>query len=189
MCFVTLCLLCWLVQYFVIPVKSCWDRQLWMSQEDIVSLFTMVLGRRIIKKKEQEFLVNLCFSQSLRMQSNYTTWLHWGATEIWLVSNIQVHKYDGCCLKVWRFWIQTCWLTGSLSIWSLHVLPVPAWVFIWVLWFPSLPYLKDMQIWSTGYSKLPIVVNECSSLRYLDKLPQVYPTSCPKSVRIDSNLW
>ncbi|MEQ2244972.1 hypothetical protein ILYODFUR_022712 [Ilyodon furcidens] len=48
---------------------------------------------------------------------------------------------------------------GSLSAWSLHVLPMHAWVLTGYSGF--LPQSKNMTVRLIGLSKLPIGVNEC----------------------------
>merc|ERR1712035_185044 len=57
-------------------------------------------------------------------------------------------------------------LTWGLSVWSLHVLPVPAWVLSGYSGF--LPQSKDMHVRLIGDSKLSVGVNVrvngCSSL-------------------------
>ena len=49
---------------------------------------------------------------------------------------------------------------GSLSVWSLHVLPVSAWVSSGCSGF--LPHSKDVRIRLIGHAELPLSVREIS---------------------------
>ncbi len=110
-----------------------------------------------------------------------SNWLHWlmcGCSCYWGICGTSVCRFPDCWLthrwfhcntglymggtvvhqgKVW-----TCRPAGAL--WSLHVLPLPAWVFSGCSGFH--PQSKDMQVRLTGDSKLPVgvSVNGCLSL-------------------------
>jgi len=51
-------------------------------------------------------------------------------------------------------------LLGSLSVWSLHILTVSAWVSYGCSGF--LLHSKDVQVRATGYAKLPLSVRRTS---------------------------
>lgn len=62
---------------------------------------------------------------------------------------------------------------GCLSVWSLHVLPVAAWVS---------SEFKGMQTKSPGYSELPIGVKVSVALQWIGALSRVFstlPTNLP----------
>ncbi|MED6275309.1 hypothetical protein CHARACLAT_025262 [Characodon lateralis] len=78
-------------------------------------------------------------------------------------------------------WVQL--LAGGLSAWSLHVLPVHAWVL--TRYSSFLPQSKDMPVRLIGLSKLPLGVNDCVhgclcvALQWTGDLSRVYPASHP----------
>ncbi|MEQ2245968.1 hypothetical protein ILYODFUR_033571 [Ilyodon furcidens] len=77
----------------------------------------------------------------------------------------------------------------SLSAWSLHVLPVHAWVLSGYSGF--LPQSKDMTVRLIGLSKLALGVNGactvvcpaclCVALRWTGDRSRVHPASCPQT--------
>ena len=83
----------------------------------------------------------------------------------WHFVNTHGEMYLNClCLCTVAWWPHSKKVPGlnpgrGLSVWSLYVLPVLAWVFSWYSGF--LPQSKDMHIRLIGGSKLPegVIVN------------------------------
>lgn len=82
------------------------------------------------------------------------------ALKLWEILNTTLYKGGACNGLDFGSNLLTDW---KLSVWSMLVLSVPAWLLFW-----SSNFLRDMQIWSAGYSKLVIdlnvSINSCSSL-------------------------
>ncbi len=113
--------------------------------------------------------------------------LQHGGSELWLhtTTSRAARWCSGyhCRLTARRFWVWTHRPTGGPSVWSLHVLLVPAWVFPGCSRF--LPQSKDMQVRFIGGFKL--LVDVCVSGCLTGNLSKVYPAACPTPAGIGSS--